>query len=427
MKRILVNNKLLQKVTQLTSILVFVGCISPLTAQDGVSKKKYEMLNVYLDCSDCYEDYLRSEINFVNFVRNPSDASIHLLITDAGTASGGEEYTLKFIGKDSLQAQTDTLFYTSAKSDSDNEERAGLLRYVNLGLFPYLKNSSLINHFDLSFSPPDNESQQKNHDKWNNWVFETDVEVDYDAEEREQSYDIAWDLDATRVTPKWKIDLQLDYDIEKEKFKFDDKRDIISTSTSKSFTGFAAKSLGEHWSAGLTSRVASSSYNNIKLEAGASPTLEYNIFPYREYSRRELRIQYRVTPSFQQYRDTTIFNKKKERLLEQELEALFEITETWGSIDASLQGSHYMHDVSKNRLEFESSVEFRVYRGLSVDFGFEYSLINDQLSLSKQDLTEEEIILRQRALATDYSMSATIGVSYTFGSIYNNIVNPRMD
>ncbi|MFH5882752.1 hypothetical protein ACG2F4_00460 [Halalkalibaculum sp. DA3122] len=56
-----------------------------------------------------------------------------------------------------------------------------------------------------------------------------------------------------------------------------------------------------------------------------------------------------------------------------------------------------------------------------------YSLINDQLSLSKQDLTEEEIILRQRALATDYSMSATIGVSYTFGSIYNNIVNPRMD
>lgn len=86
-----------------------------------------------------------------------------------------------------------------------------------------------------------------------------------------------------------------------------------------------------------------------------------------------------------------------------------------------------MHDMSKNRLEFESSIDFRVYRGLSVYLGFEYSLINDQLSLSKEDLTEEEIILRQRALATNYSMSATIGVSYTFGSIYNNIVNPRMD
>ncbi|MDZ7691960.1 MAG: hypothetical protein U5K69_12665 [Balneolaceae bacterium] len=219
----------------------------------------------------------------------------------------------------------------------------------------------------------------------------------------------------------------MDYDIEREKFEFDDKENIISTSTSKSFTGFAAKSLGEHWSAGLTSQVASSTYDNIQLEAGASPTLEYNIFPYREYNRRELRIQYRISPSFQQYRDTTIFNKTEEQLVEQELEAILEITETWGSIEASLQGSHYMHDVSKNRLEFETSIEFRVYRGLSVNLGFQYSLINDQLSLSKKDLTEEEIFLRQRALATDYSMNATIGVSYTFGSIYNNIVNPRMD
>ncbi|MFH5831325.1 hypothetical protein [Halalkalibaculum sp. DA384] len=427
MKSIIMNDELLHKVTLLTGIVVFFTCIDQLAAQDRVSEMEYDMLNVYLDCSGCYEDYLRSEIKFINFVRNPSDADIHLLITDVGTASGGEEYTLKFIGKNKLQTETDTLLYASAKSDTDDEERAGLLRHIKLGLLPYLKSTSLFNHFDLSFSLPDMESPQKDRDGWNNWVFETDVEFDYDGEEREKSYEIEWDFDATHVTPEWKIDLQLDYDIEKEKFIFDDKKDIISTSISKSFTGFAAKSLGEHWSAGLTSRLASSSYNNVHLEAGASPTLEYNIFPYREYNRRELRIQYRITPSLQEYRDTTIFNKTKERLLEQELEAILEITETWGQVDASLQGSHYMHDVTKNRLEFDTSVEFRVYRGLSVDLGFEYSLINDQLSLSKQDLTEEEIILRQRALATDYSMSATIGVSYTFGSIYNNIVNPRMD
>ena len=410
-----------------TIIFGVIVCINPAVSQDKGSEIGYEVLNLYLDCSGCYESYIRSEINFVNFVRNPSDADIHLLITDAGTASGGEEYTLKFNGKNRMQPGTDTLLYTSAKSDTDNEERAGLLRYVKLGLLPYLKNTSLINHFDLNFSPPDTESPQKNHDKWNNWVFEIDVGGDYDGEEREKSYDIEWDVDATHVTPEWKIDLQLDYDIEKEKFKFDDKRDIISTSTNKSFNGFAAKSFGEHWSAGLTSRIASSSYDNIQLEVEGSPTLEYNIFPYREYNRRELRIQYRITPSLRQYRDTTIFNKKKEQLLQQELEAIFEITEVWGSIEASLEGSHFMHDITKNRLEFESSVDFRVYRGLSVYLGFEYSLINDQLSLSKEDLTEEEIILRQRALATNYSMSATIGVSYTFGSIYNNIVNPRMD
>jgi hypothetical protein len=33
--------------------------------------------------------------------------------------------------------------------------------------------------------------------------------------------------------------------------------------------------------------------------------------------------------------------------------------------------------------------------------------------------------VRQRQLATSYSYSVYFGVSYTFGSIFNNVVNPR--
>jgi len=40
--------------------------------------------------------------------------------------------------------------------------------------------------------------------------------------------------------------------------------------------------------------------------------------------------------------------------------------------------------------------------------------------------TPEEIIARQQALATHYSYFTGFGLSYTFGSIYNNVVNPRM-
>ena len=119
-----------------TIIFGVIVCINPAVSQDKGSEIGYEVLNLYLDCSGCYESYIRSEINFVNFVRNPSDADIHLLITDAGTASGGEEYTLKFNGKNRMQPGTDTLLYTSAKSDTDNEERAGLLpvSYTHLTL-----------------------------------------------------------------------------------------------------------------------------------------------------------------------------------------------------------------------------------------------------------------------------------------------------
>ncbi|MDZ7341730.1 MAG: hypothetical protein ONB27_10280 [candidate division KSB1 bacterium] len=39
--------------------------------------------------------------------------------------------------------------------------------------------------------------------------------------------------------------------------------------------------------------------------------------------------------------------------------------------------------------------------------------------------TLEEVLLRQRQLETSYNYWTSIGLSYTFGSIYNNIVNPR--
>jgi len=39
----------------------------------------------------------------------------------------------------------------------------------------------------------------------------------------------------------------------------------------------------------------------------------------------------------------------------------------------------------------------------------------------------EEILLRRRELETSYYYYFSIGLSYTFGSIYNNVVNPRFD
>ena len=39
--------------------------------------------------------------------------------------------------------------------------------------------------------------------------------------------------------------------------------------------------------------------------------------------------------------------------------------------------------------------------------------------------TTEEILLRLRQLATDYSYYTSVGFSYRFGSAFNNVVNPR--
>ena len=55
----------------------------------------------------------------------------------------------------------------------------------------------------------------------------------------------------------------------------------------------------------------------------------------------------------------------------------------------------------------------------------DYSRIRDQINLRKGSASPEEVLLRQRQLATGFSYFFGFGVSYRFGSIYNNVVNPR--
>ena len=52
-------------------------------------------------------------------------------------------------------------------------------------------------------------------------------------------------------------------------------------------------------------------------------------------------------------------------------------------------------------------------------------MIHDQLSLQKSAVSQEEVILRRRQLEIQYSYWGSVGINYTFGSIYNNIVNSR--
>ena len=56
-----------------------------------------------------------------------------------------------------------------------------------------------------------------------------------------------------------------------------------------------------------------------------------------------------------------------------------------------------------------------------------YQFIHDQISLRKGDVSIEDIYLQRRELSTTYSYRTTVGITYRFGSIYNNVVNRRLD
>ncbi len=97
----------------------------------------------------------------------------------------------------------------------------------------------------------------------------------------------------------------------------------------------------------------------------------------------------------------------------------------WGNANASVVGSHYFHDFSKNRLSLYASLSVRIWKGFSVYSSGGFSMIHDQLSLVKGVLSSDEILLRLKQMSTTYSYYMSLGISYSFGSTLRGAVNPR--
>ena len=188
---------------------------------------------------------------------------------------------------------------------------------------------------------------------------------------------------------------------------------------------FTPKPLSSFWGPPLRAGIFVSSYSNLDQAIWVNPTLEYNIFPYQESTRREFRFQYILGWNMNDYHEMTIYEQSEEKLLKEALEIDFELHESWGSAELNVEGSHYFHDFKKNRLDIRGELSLKILKGFSYNIYGGYSLIHDQLSLSKGEASQEDILLQTQELATQYSYWGSMGISYTFGSIYNNIVNPR--
>ena len=200
---------------------------------------------------------------------------------------------------------------------------------------------------------------------------------------------------------------------------------ITSVSRSHYFSGTAVKSAGDHWSYGIYSGLSSSSYQNIDFELYGGPAVEYNVFPYAECTRRELRVLYRILCVRECYLAETIYGKTEEDLFKERLSIEYMVKEPWGSITTSVLGSHYFHDFDKNRLTFYCDLSLGLVRGFSLTLSGNVSMIHDLLSPTRGATSQEDLLLRRRQLDTQYSYFVSFGFQYSFGSIYSNVVNPR--
>lgn len=393
-----------------------------LSAAGDTLVQREEAVRVFIDCARCDINYIRQEIPYVNYVRDVKEAQVYILETSQTTGSGGRQYTFSFIGQEEYEGRLDTLVYSSRPDDSRDITRIWRTQMLKMGLMPYVARTPLYD--EVIITPTEEVRVTEVTDRWKHWVFELEAEPNFEGEESFKELELRSSVSATKITHDWKLEVDFDHRFTRTKYNYED---TLYTNV-KSFQGLdvlGVKSLGEHWSAGLKTNWVSSTYNNIAFGLDFLPSVEYNIFPYSMSTRRQFRILYGIGGSYNQYADTTVFGQIQEMLYLQQLQLAYEVQEKWGSVNISLEGSNYLHDFSKNRLTLSGFITIRVFKGLSIRLRGRAGRINDQLSLAQGELTEADILLQLQELETSYNVDGEIGITYTFGSIYNNIVNPR--
>jgi len=136
-------------------------------------------------------------------------------------------------------------------------------------------------------------------------------------------------------------------------------------------------------------------------------------------------VSYLIGSKYSDYYEETIFDKTSEWLGYHELSATVEVVQPWGEAEVLVWTSSYLHDWGLCRIELYGDLSLNLVAGLSLDINGGITWKRDQLSLPKEGATPEETLLRRREVASDYSYWSGFGISYSFGSIYNNVVNPR--
>ncbi|MAK07446.1 MAG: hypothetical protein CMG94_05395 [Marinoscillum sp.] len=405
-------------------MIKFLICI--LSILPIIVKSQDLIPKLFIKCDRCDDTYIRKEINYVDHVRDQALANIQLFIYRNRNANNGNRYTLDFIGNEFFSDKNISLQVDTNPKMTRDEIRSSLKNKIELGLVYYLIETDISNKIRITYdSAILSDEIESSSDKWNNWVFQSAGDANFENETSRKKSNINLQFDADKVTDKIKLQFDLDFERSNDRYENDDNI-FTSRRNRKSFSMKSVWSLNEKWSAGFSGGASSDTYQNIDFRYHILPAIEYSFFPYNEFVRREMVINYRIGYGYRNYIEKTIYDKLKEDVYVHFVGFETRFRQPWGEINTNLSGKSFLQDPEKYSLRFDSWFSIRVFEGLSVRLGGELELIRDQLSLPMRNVSIEDLLLQQKEIATDFFTEFRIGLSYTFGSAYNNYLNSRL-
>lgn len=383
-------------------------------------------LRIFLDCQFCDDTYYRQNLGHVEFVRDRKVADVHLLFVRQRNGSGGFTEKIQFIGLGEYVEVQDTVEYSTDVNMTADDKRKIQLKYIELGLVRYWLKKGIGDDLAITVSSPEIEVDTVEKDPWNYWVFGVNVGGWANGQENFHSINANASISARRVTEKNKFSFRARYNRNFQKYFFDE--DVTTANQQSSWVNVQeVLSINNHWSYGFFASGGNSIFSNYRFYAEPRAGIEYNFFEYPESATKQLVVSYVLGARYNDYYDTTVFNKDAELLALHRLKLAGTVNQPWGSVSASASYQNYLHDFKLNSASFWLNLNVRLFKGFSWRINGGFDILHDQINLKKQGASFEDVLLQQQQLGTGYSYWMNMGINYSFGSIYNSIVNPRFD
>jgi hypothetical protein len=248
-------------------LLVLLGSLGAF-AQDADGK-----LRVHLDCRECFGDFIREAVDLVEYVRDPAEADIHVLVTSSETGSGGVERAVALIGLGRFKGLDFKMRAISQSGDTEDTQRQRLATAITIGLLNYLSHDGVKGGLAVEVEQTAQPGRAPGAaDPWNFWVLSVQGSISMSGEESSRELDLSGDIGADRITDDWKITMGAEIEYSREDFDLDEDEPLRAERNERDFDALVAKSLDDHWSVGRRSNTTCSPIRNTRAGSCALAT-----------------------------------------------------------------------------------------------------------------------------------------------------------
>ncbi|HEY0464149.1 MAG TPA: hypothetical protein VGC79_08075 [Polyangiaceae bacterium] len=385
---------------------------------------------LFISCAqECFDSYLRQELSYFDVVRDRYLSDFTLVIARQPAANGGERFAVTLVRARSdpshAPSPSPAQSFVALPGASVRDIRQQLLQALLRTLQVALAGTPHERVFELRIPARNGGTLSALDDPWHFWVVTPELLGYCEGASGYFSGEFVSALTLRRITEPSKLRLRGAYSRKLSSYRLEDGSQLSGDVYAWDARAIYAASIGEHWALGGALTGRGSEFENLKGHAHAGPLLEYNVFPYTQNASEQLRWVYQVGVWANSYFEENVAGRMHEARPYHALSLIADLNQAWGSLQWVGQLNSFLDASERYRVSVGIVSNIRLFKGLSFTSQGRAALVRDQISLRQRSITDPEIVLRTAQQATNYTFEVQFGLSFSFGSVYNTIVNPR--